>query len=749
MAGGTGFMGKATTVDTSQLAKQQSHISVQRYFEISLLLMLGTGFITLAMTGKLDFPSVAVVFSALLIKLWSYFRDADYSLSPRTVTRISVFYIFFYLLDFLIFSPGPSPLDHMLSATVHLVLFTTVVKVFSARTYRDYGYLATLSLMMMLASAVLTVETTFLVVFVLYMLCAISTFISYEIKREMEQSPHPPEGPFPSLERNRRAIEGALMKAAVGAVVGIVLLAALLFFFIPRYRTGYLTALSMQTQNITGFSERVDLGDIRKILRSPLVVMRVLPEGDARQFVGVKWRGVALNSFDGKHWFNDNTEQFPLQPASVLPQSQRFEIPLGFEIPSAGLRSRPRRSLRYRVLRAALSTDVLFGAAEVRELSGQLRLLSIDQTRSLHSPQHSYAPFAYDVVSETGLPSPDQLRQASGDYPRELRLVYLRLPDMSPQVRDLARQVTARAGNNYDRAMAIQDYLRGNFRYTLDPPAIEPEDPIGSFLFKSKSGYCEYFAAAMAVMLRTLGIPSRLVNGFQTGSYNRIGKDFVVRARDAHSWVEVNFPEYGWIPFDPTPPDPNPVIAGVWDDYLDAFNLFWSEWIINYDFGHQARLARQVEQDSREFQRELRRRTERLKRQGIRLAYGIERRLMAHKVLMLLFMLTILTGLIITEKGISAVELRFLWAWRFARRDVALSPREATLTYQRLLKALSKKGLRKAPSQTPREFALSLLATRLGPSVEEFTRLYNTLRFGQAPVSLARLRSLLEEIARG
>lgn len=732
-------MTKKAVVDQVELIKKQSNISVQRYFEISLLLMLTTAFLTVATTGKLDLVSIVVVFAALAIKLWSYVREADYSLSPRTVTRISIFYIFFYALDFLIFSPGPTPLDRLLSATVHLVLFTTVVKVFSARTYRDYGYLATLSFMMMLASAVLTVGTTYLVFFTFYVLFTISTFISYEIKREVEDARRAPEGPFRKLSHNRSAIEKALMSASLGLALAIVVLAAVLFFIIPRYRTGYLTALSMQTQNITGFSENVNLGDIRKILRSPLVVMRIIPEGNPRQFLGVKWRGVGLTSFDGRNWFNDNTEQFPLQPASF----QRFVLP-----EPDGWQQRPRRPLRYRVLRTALSTDVLFVAAEPQELSGQIRLLSLDQTSSLHSPQHSYVPLGYDVVSDAGLPSAQTLRLAPTEYPPDIRLVYLRLPDVTPQVGDLARNVTAKANNNYDRAIALQDYLRNNYRYTLDPPAIEPSDPIGSFLFKSKSGYCEYFAAAMAVMLRTLDVPSRLVNGFQTGAYNRIGKDFVVRARDAHSWVEAYFPNYGWVPFDPTPPDPNPVIAGAWDDYVDAFGLFWSEWVINYDFGHQVRLARELEQDSRQFQREFRQRSAKLREQGIRLAYRIEGWLMSHKLLVLLLMVAVLTTLIAAEKGSSLAELRFLWAWNFGRRDATLSPHEATLTYQRLLKVLRKKGFQKPAAQTPREFALSFLGTRLGPRVLEFTRLYNILRFGQSPVSLMRLRQLLEEIAK-
>jgi transglutaminase-like putative cysteine protease len=733
-------MGKSAQVVATDLLKRQANISVQRYFEISLLLMLATGFFTVATTGKLDVVSMVMMFGALGIKMGSYIRGADYSLGPKTVTRISIFYIFFYGLDFLIFAAGPSPLDRMLEATVHLVLFTAVMKIFSARTYRDYGYLATLSFLMMLASAVLTVGTTFLVFFTLYVLFAISTFISYEIKRGVEAARRAPEGPFRIPEHNRRALEKALMMAAVGLAVGIFLLAGVLFFVIPRYRTGYLTTLSMQAQNITGFSETVNLGDIRKILRSPMVVMRIMPEGSPRPYSGVKWRGVTLNSFNGKKWFNDNADRISI-PAEAY---QRFVVP-----PPDGWDHRPHHPLRYRVLRAALSTDVLFAAAEPREISG-VRLLSLDQTGSLHNPQNLSVPFAYDVVSDAGLPTARELRSASTQYPDEIRLIYLRLPHtLNPRVSELARTITASSANNYDRAAALQSYLRDNFQYTLDPPEIEPEDPVGSFLFRSKSGYCEYFAAAMAVMLRTVNVPSRLVNGFQTGSYNRFGKDFVVRARDAHSWVEVYFSGYGWIPFDPTPADPHPVLPGEWDDYVDTAALFWNEWIINYDFGHQVQLAREIEQDSHDFQQIFRRRSERLKQQGIRIAFRIEGWLMAHKLLVLVIMLTILAGLILTDKSGTLAEWRFRLAWRFARRGAELNPREATLTYQRLLQTLQKKGFRKTPSQTPREFAFSFLTTPWGAGVQEFTKLYNTLRYGQAPVSLARLRQILEDIAKG
>ena len=732
-------MAKAAQTDSSALLKLQSNISVQRHFEVSLLLTLAVAFVTVAMTGKLDFVSTVVISIALGVKLWSYSREADFSLSPRTVTRVSIFYIFFYALDFLIFSPGPGLLDKMLTATVHLVLFTTIIKIFSARTYRDYGYLATLSFVMMLASAILTVSTTFLIFFGFYIILAISTFISYEIKRGMESARRAPEGPFRKPRQNRTAVERALMKAAVGLAVGIFILGALLFFVIPRYRTGFLTALSAQSQNITGFSETVNLGDIRKILRSPMVVMRVTVEGDPRRFQGVKWRGVGLTSFDGRHWFNDNTEQTPITPAS----EQRIVLPR-----DEGWQSRSYRPLRYHVLRSALSTDVLFAAPTPQEIVGRFHLVNVDETGSLHSPQYAFEPLAYDAISEAGLPSLRQLERASTDYPENIRLVYLRLPEMDPKVAALARQVTSSAANNYDRAAAIQNYLRSNFRYTLDPSGIEPKDPIVSFLFKSRAGFCEYFAASMTVMLRTLNIPSRLVNGFQTGSYNRVGKDFVVRARDAHSWVEVYFPKYGWISFDPTPADPNPIRAGAWDDYLDALSLFWSEWVINYDFSHQVQLARQVEQTSRNFQQEFVGHADQFKRRAVLVTYFVESWLMSHKLLMFLIMVIILAALAVGEKGGSLAEIRFFWLWKFGRRELALSPRQATMSYQRLLTTLRKKGYPKPLALTPWEFAKSLAGTRLASGVFEFTRLYNLLRFGQVQVPMARLRQLLDEISR-
>ena len=127
------------------------------------------------------------------------------------------------------------------------------------------------------------------------------------------------------------------------------------------------------------------------------------------------------------------------------------------------------------------------------------------------------------------------------------------------------------------------------------------EDPLANFLFVRRAGHCEYFASAMTVMLRAEGIPARYVTGFAPGEYNDVGGDYIIRESDAHAWVEVYFPGFGWITFDPTPPG-NASHAGILDRlnmYWDSFQFTWSEWVVNYDFTHQIVLAVNAQQASR------------------------------------------------------------------------------------------------------------------------------------------------------
>ncbi|HKT12051.1 MAG TPA: DUF3488 and transglutaminase-like domain-containing protein, partial [Terriglobia bacterium] len=641
-------------------------------------------------------------------------------------------------LDFLILSAGVAALESMLNATVHLVLFVTVAKVFSAVTRRDYAYLATLSLLMMLASSVLTVNTAFMVFLALYILFAIATLISYEIKRSIETSRRPASTPL-LLPGDRPALERALGRTAAALGLGIVAAASLLFFLIPRYRSGYLTGLGAHPENITGFSGNVELGDLGRIMRSNALVFRVLPQGDLRDYIGIKWRGVALDSFDGRHWYNDNTRQTAIQPVS----QGLFVIPR-----EPGAENRPEKSLRYKVLLSPVSSDVIFAAAFPRVITGKMRLLTLDETGSLHDTRYEFSSIQYEVTSQVGLPSPSALRSAPETYSPEIRFLYLRLPPrLDLHIRDLAQKVTSHAANNYDRTVAILNYFRAHFAYTLDAQKIDPSDPVASFLFNTRKGYCEYFASAMAVMLRTLGIPARLVNGFQTGSYNHFGKDFVVRARDAHSWVEVYFPGYGWIPFDPTPPDPQPVVASDLDNYMDALTLLWNEWIINYDFSHQMRLATQVEFQTHAVQRDVHSHFDHLRGQLARLTLAVEHGLVKHKFLLLLVILGTVAGSVLAAGGYDLQDLRFFWTCNLLRADRPVTLQEATFSYHRFLDILRKRGFRKLPSETPQEFAENIGPAPLGELARRFTRIYNATRYGDERPSLPRLREMLQKIS--
>jgi transglutaminase-like putative cysteine protease len=193
----------------------------------------------------------------------------------------------------------------------------------------------------------------------------------------------------------------------------------------------------------------------------------------------------------------------------------------------------------------------------------------------------------YHVTVDYANPTEDELRNAGVDFPAWIA-PYVSYPGLSgtpaftttnggaagqastnlvvigaggavtpttTKIKALADQVTATLTNNYDKAAAIETYLRTNYTYDLSPslPKDGTTDPIGAFLFDGKRGYCEYFATAMGDMLRAEGIPTRLVNGFGPGTYDNKIKQYVVKESDAHTWVEAYFPGYGWIAFEPTP----------------------------------------------------------------------------------------------------------------------------------------------------------------------------------------------------
>ena len=171
---------------------------------------------------------------------------------------------------------------------------------------------------------------------------------------------------------------------------------------------------------------------------------------------------------------------------------------------------------------------------------------------------------------------------------------YTQLPlELDERINALSKEYSDGAQNPYALAFSIENALKKDYSYTTEGVG-RSTDPISNFLFERKKGHCEYFATAMVLMMRTQGIPARPVNGFLGSQYNSYGDYYIVTEANAHTWVEVFFPEYGWITFDPTPPSLSESYfstaftnLGLW---LDSMKLQWYKWVVFYNLDRQVLL---------------------------------------------------------------------------------------------------------------------------------------------------------------
>ncbi len=713
--------------------------------------------LTLVSTGKLDLVSILVPPAALLVKGYRWWRGRPAEITSRAATWLVVGYFAFFPFDLWWLSrilagdaQNPALYSALLSA-IHLMLFAMIVRLFSAKTMRDYMFLALLAFSSMLAAAILTVDTMFLLFFLLFLALAISTFISLEMQRSAEgASAAPVETGTPAARR---------LNTALGVTSGVIAASALvlgtaIFFLIPRFSAGYLSGFNLQPSLISGFSDDVELGQIGQIKLSSSVVMRIEIDGDPRIAQTVHWRGIALTNFDGRRWYDEEHEPFAV--------SQGPDGWLQLNRPE-GLLARANRSyqrqLHYTVLLEPMASDALFVASEPARIRGQFisdtspggvalrrAYLVEDQTGSLSNPFHNFSNVQYEAVSELPEVPPNLLRDAGTDYPEAVRAMYLQLPHLDPRIPALAKQIVGRATTPYEQAHAIEAYLRSHYGYTLDLSSTPPADPLAYFLFQRRAGHCEYFATAMTVMLRSLGIPARYINGFLPGQYNSVGGDYIIRASDAHSWVEAFFPGFGWITFDPTPPtdEKPPSLLARLGFYVDWFELQWGEWIINYDFFHQYTLAQALQRTSRQWSTELRLKFDHARNAGVERVRAWQTHLSSAPLWFPLALAAlIVAGLCARSR---ALRERILLAWRLRARDTALPPHAAALFYRRMLLLLERRGWRKSPSQTPLEFAASLPDSGAASPVAEITALYQASRFGGRGADARTFATLLANL---
>jgi protein-glutamine gamma-glutamyltransferase len=729
-------------------------LPAENFYRTSLLLLVLTGVSTLCATGKLDPVTTVLAPAAVLYKGFRWWRRYPAELQHAAATRLVLAYLMIFPLDALFISPhlavgiSDPTLYAVVLAAVHFLIFVTIVRLYSATSDRDAMFLAMLAFASVLAAAIFTVDTYFLAFFIAFLFFAVATFVGLEVRRGAAGAICPS---LHARSQRERRFHRALSLASLSVALGGVALGFLLFFFFPRFSAGYLSRAGMQSTLMSGFTDSVELGEIGEIKKNTAVVMRV-KTGTPVGYPSLRWRGIALTNFDGRRWFSSDKSRTAIYPAG----NGWIYFP-----PDNLIETHNVQELRFTVLLQPLASDALFAPANLAGVRGtflaesasynaSLRrgYLSRDSTNSVYNPFHNFAQVVYEGSSLLPIVDPVHARSATTDYPAEILKTYLQVPVLDSRIPELARRVTASANNSYDKSVALEVYLRRNYRYTLSLVGTPGRDPLAHFLFETRAGHCEYFASAMAVMLRTLGIPSREVNGFLPGEYNDLGGDYIVRASDAHSWVEAYFPGNGWITFDPTPPAPDQNY-GLFDRlslYLDWMQLNWNEWIINYDFAHQMTLAQNVQRGSRNWNEIARDWFRRTQDRGMA---GLTRWQKNHARLSVLLPVALIFFLILLRLD----WIRALFHWLALSLQIRRapsgrnSPQLASRLYAELQRLLEKRGFRRSETQTPLEFAASpALQAELAPMVREFTELYAQARFGNLPCATPRLRNLLAQI---
>lgn len=710
---------------------------LHRYFEGLLLLLVTAGFFTLASTGRLAWPVVVVAASCYGLRLVAFARRRMLAVPNRIWMAGLLLYLPVCAADAWFWSGSG------VQAALHLVVLAGAARLLAPYSSRDGILLGLLAFLEVLTAALLTVSGIFFLLFLLFLVLLVATLVAQEMARGESQSQAGGGLPLRPLFRFSLGLSAAV---AVCSVV--------VFFLLPRTALG-VWAARPSLRGLTGFSDDVRLGAIASLQRSdtPVMHIRMLdsdPPLTPEAFEQVPWRGRGLTHFDGQRWTSSSA------PALYSTQDGRLEVSRFAPRP-------PAEMVRYQVTLEPMSSPVLFFPAQLLRASTRFPVLAWDRaTATLATLGADFTGTSYSGISDLARPQVEALRTAPRSSVR-FRFGFddfLQLPDgLDPRIAALARSITLHtAPDDWDRMQALSAYLQDHYEYTLDDLP-QGADPLATFLFDRPAGDCEYFATALAVMARTLGIPTRVVNGFLVDSYNPISGEYIVRGRDAHSWVEAYFPARAdatgrragagtWVSFDATPPAPASAGAdwGSAGMLMDALSSVWQEWIVNYDTLRQARLAGHVEDSVgggalRAWERGS---------DGIQAAWqalgGLApawRRLAGWGAAALVLVLTAGAGLAVWGR-------RQHW-WRRTGRGDVVAVRQAQRANRRFERLLARSGFVRAPAQTSEEL-LGAVAQRdphspLLAAATAFVDAYQHTRFGGA-ASGAGLGPLLTAVRR-
>ncbi len=718
----------------------------EKLFQIVSYAAVFCGFFALWISGVFGLVGTGL-FLAAMIGAW-FLEETKWQVSERLGTALIVLSLPVYFAAYKAgFFPAIGSDFELPGILARLIVSLTAIKLLQRKSDRDWIFLYVMSFFEVLLAAGLSISALYLASFLAYVFLMVCTTILFEMRRTRDD--HLRQRLGNSLTRSTSAdvapLTGSLLPTSripVTAVVLIVLIIAIagpMFFLLPRVGGAGFGGGSREDGGVktaSGFSDTVRLGGFGRIREDDEVIMRVrIDEGSAADLERVRWRGIALDTFDNQSW----SKSKPGHP-------NRFVKGASDLIQVANARGRDRLVLQT-VYLEPIDSPVIFVLPRAVGIHAGTQPVSGDENDSLKIDRKG-GRISYRVVSDASVPEIASLRKDRKPY-SAAHSQYLQLPtDLDPRIARLSKELIANPEDRYSAARAVEEYLQTQFGYTLDLKA-GGEQPLADFLLNVREGHCEYFATAMAVMLRTQGIATRVVNGFQQGEYNETAGVFVVRQRNAHSWVEVYFPtEEAWVTFDPTPfagqtsSTGSVGILNQFNKYVEALETFWIQYFVAYDGAEQRSLITSIRRgvinygasttsffdgaQNRILAWWLEVRGDKgVRNSAIAVAYGLA------------YLAAAALGIVVLGWLYRWIARSSLWHrlrnWMFNDGD-----RSIVEFYERMQGILAGKGLSRPPHQTPLEFA----HTAGIPEVVNITEKYNRVRFGEKGLSSNEVRDI-------
>ncbi|PIK94687.1 protease [Synechococcus sp. 60AY4M2] len=575
-------------------------LAVQKVF---IYLLVGIAFTALCLGDRALSPAVIALCLAAGVGSWfweppriSFARYASLWM-PLTVSVL-------VSLAALVLA-GVLPLS---DGAIGLVLYLTGAKLFQRERAADHIQLAVLSLLLMAIATLFNEDISFGFLFLLYVGVGLVNLTLYHLRLQAEQ--------HPQAASQVRGIDLSFLGFLGSLALLATILSVVLFFLFPRLSLGILGRQARSPVMTTGFAEEVSLGEFGTLKTDNTVALRVeFPAGVPPQVESLYWRGISFDRYDGRAWSRTLNRAIPIFPTAA----GVFDLSASPLIPTASdLQFFP---LEQRIYLEPLATTTVFGVAPLLEVEWldrggamtpqqawqrQTRRLLLHESGDVSHSLPPRLPYLYRAVSWIPRDLRPRLRQLSQEEllsaldPAQ-QAAYLQLPaELDPRIPALAEEITAGIPDVFGKVTALQNYLLENYAYTTDLPDPGAEPPLEAFLFTHRRGHCEYFATALTVLARSLGIPARVVNGFLGGRWVAQEKYLAVRNADAHSWTEIPFGSYGWVIFDATPAEANvSQRQSGWDplqDFYDSLRFRWFKYVIQYDLSTQRQIWRQIQE---------------------------------------------------------------------------------------------------------------------------------------------------------